>query len=95
MWARRQQIPWVHNWRVDKDAVERAPGPTGLWEATLTMQIQKLRARGRWDDTNQTMNSPFRGRRQTGAHIAFPDFGAVVFPRGRCTTHYLWLHYVI
>lgn len=59
-WARRQQIPRVHNWRVDEDAVERAPGPTGLWEDTLTMQIQKLRARGRWDDTNQTVNSPFR-----------------------------------
>lgn len=29
-WARRQQIPRVHSWRVDEDAVEGAPGPTGL-----------------------------------------------------------------
>lgn len=95
VWARRQQIPWVHILRVEEDAVERAPGPTGLWEETLTMQIQKLRARGRWDDTHQTVNPPVRGRRQTGAHIAFPNLSAVVLPRGRCTTHYLWLHYVI
>lgn len=84
MWARRQQIPWVHKLRVDEDAVERAPAPTGLWEDTLTMQIQKLRTRGRWDDTNQTVNSPFRGGgRQTGTHIASPNLSAVVFPMGK------------
>lgn len=59
VWARRQSIPRVHYLRVGEDAVERAPAPAGLWEDTLTTQIQKLRARGRWDDTNQTVNSPF------------------------------------
>lgn len=95
VWARRQQIPWLHNWRVDEDAVEGAPGLAGPWENTLTMQIQKMKARERWDDTNQTVNSPFKEGRQTGAHIAFPNLSTVVFPRGRCTTHHLWLHYVV
>lgn len=95
VWATQRLIPRLHNLRVDEDAAERAPALTGLWEDILTMQIQKLRARGRWDDTNQTVNSPFRERRQSGTHIGFPNLSAVVSPAGRCTTHYLWLHYVI
>lgn len=94
--AKRQQIPWVSdNLRADEDA-ERAPGLTGQGEDILTRQIQTLRARGRWDDTIQTLNSPFRGEEDRQAFILhFQNLSAVVFPGGRCTTHYLWLHYVI
>lgn len=59
-----------------EDAVERAPRPTGAC-GRIPWQC---RARGRWDDTNQTVNSPFRERRQTGAHVAFPNFDT---PKGK------------
>lgn len=88
MLARSQQIPQVHNLRVDEVPAERAPGLTGLWEDILTMQIQKLKARGRWDDTNQTVNFPLMGRRQAGI-LHFLNLSAAVFPKGR------WLHHVI
>lgn len=35
------------------------------------------------------LSSPFRERRQTSAHIAFPNMRAVVFPRGRCATLFM------
>lgn len=77
----------MHSWRVDETA---APSVTGLWEDTLTMQIQNQRARGRWNDTNQTVNPPFGGERQSDASITSQNLSTVSSPRGTCTTHYLW-----
>ena len=69
VWARRQQI--------HPPLGAQSEGRWGCcWESTRSWgripwqcKSKKLRAGGRWDDTNQTVNSPFRGREDRQALI--------------------------
>lgn len=85
VWARRNQIPWVHNLSVDEDAVVQQACGRIAWQC-------KSKSRELEGDGMTLTSQWTRWRRQTHAHIAFGNLSAAVFPGGRCTTHYLWLY---